>query len=144
MQCNRCGSERPAKEFPWKNKAEHKRHGYCKVCGREISRGQYAKKRQYYMDKATKRRRQLVKIVRRFVLDYLLAHPCVDCGEAHPAALDFDHVRGRKRGVISKMAHTGYSLAAIKAEIAKCAVRCSNCHRKRTAKRAGWYSWAQK
>lgn len=55
---------------------------------------------------------------------------CIDCGyNKHPAALDFDHVRGKKRFEVSKIKR---SLKALKAEIAKCVVRCSNCHRIKT------------
>ena len=56
---------------------------------------------------------------------------CVDCGyNKHPAALDFDHVSGTKLFDISKT--MGRRLDVMKAEIAKCVVRCSNCHRIKT------------
>ena len=56
---------------------------------------------------------------------------CIDCGYSkHAAALDFDHVHGDKLFEVSKA--MGRSLDVIKAEIAKCVVRCSNCHRIRT------------
>lgn len=59
-----------------------------------------------------------------------LRQGCVDCGyNKHPAALDFDHVQGIKKFEVSKVAR---SLEALKAEIAKCVVRCSNCHRIKT------------
>ncbi|WP_055693381.1 hypothetical protein [Streptomyces prasinopilosus] len=60
---------------------------------------------------------------------------CVDCGyKEHPAALDFDHLPGHeKRRGISRMltAHRNTLLA----ELAKCEVVCSNCHRIRTWRR---------
>jgi hypothetical protein len=49
----------------------------------------------------------------------------------HPAALDFDHVRGEKLYNVAKMA-AGYSWAKILVEIEKCDVVCANCHRIRT------------
>lgn len=63
---------------------------------------------------------------------------CVDCGEDHPATLDFDHVRGKKAFNISEAIIAGFPLAKIKAELEKCVVRCANCHRKRTALVQGW------
>ena len=60
--------------------------------------------------------------------------PCVDCGtKFHPAAMDFDHVRGEKKFNISKSATLGRSLKEIMEEIAKCEIRCANCHRIRHA-----------
>ena len=57
---------------------------------------------------------------------------CVDCGEAHPATLDFHHVdpkeKERSLGDIGKY---GWSRAKALAEIAKCVILCANCHRKR-------------
>ena len=42
-----------------------------------------------------------------FVYDHLSTHPCVDCGETDPIVLEFDHVRGRKKGTISNMVQEG-------------------------------------
>jgi len=61
---------------------------------------------------------------------YKMTHPCVDCGNADPIVLDFDHVNGNKRKSVSSM--RAYSLKTILKEIQKCEVVCSNCHRKRT------------
>jgi len=58
-----------------------------------------------------------------------LKRGCKDCGYKHPAARDFDHVKGTKCFAISKVKR---SLTALKAEIAKCVVRCANCHRIKT------------
>jgi len=75
---------------------------------------------------------------RALLLAHLLGHPCVDCGETDPVLLDFDH-----RDPASKRKEVG-RLAATKpwpqvlAEIAKCDVRCANCHRRRTARQFAW------
>jgi hypothetical protein len=66
-----------------------------------------------------------------FLLDYLRAEPCVDCGEADPVVLDFDHV-GEKRWGVVQLAGRECSLAALEREIAECEIRCANCHRRRT------------
>lgn len=61
---------------------------------------------------------------------------CVDCGLKDPRALDFDHVRGTKSFTIS---YGDYSPSRLLEEIAKCDVRCANCHRIQTAeRRARW------
>ena len=70
---------------------------------------------------------------RRFVDEYLASHPCVDCGEADIVVLEFDHVIGEKHKAISVLVQNAASTRRIAQEIAKCEVRCANCHRRRTA-----------
>lgn len=59
---------------------------------------------------------------------------CCDCGfRGHHAALDFDHVSGEKHTAVMRM--SCHSIEQIRAEVAKCDVVCSNCHRIRTKRR---------
>lgn len=62
-----------------------------------------------------------------YIINYLLEHPCLDCGEHDVRVLEFDH-----RDDAHKEAAVGNLVkAAIRrliAEIEKCDVRCSNCH----------------
>ncbi|MES1975847.1 MAG: hypothetical protein V4472_25595 [Pseudomonadota bacterium] len=74
------------------------------------------------------------------IIAYLAEHRCVDCGEDDPTVLEFDHVRGKKIRAIASMT-VGYSWPMILAEIAKCEVRCANCHRRRTAVQLGYYNY---
>lgn len=76
-------------------------------------------------------RNRLIK-VNRFIKNYLSKNPCIDCGEKDPLVLEFDHVRGRKKGGISDLKR--YSSKILLKEIAKCEVRCANCHRRKTLK----------
>lgn len=76
----------------------------------------------------------------RNMLTYLSNSPCVDCGEADPIVLEFDHVIGEKKWSISERVYSSCKWSTIFEEIQKCEVRCANCHRKKTAQRAGgWY-----
>lgn len=60
--------------------------------------------------------------------------PCADCGVKYPPyVMDFDHVRGQKEFQIGGSLHIG--TARLLAEIDKCDVVCSNCHRGRTFRR---------
>ena len=78
----------------------------------------------------------------QIAFDHLLANPCVDCGETNPIVLEFDHVRGEKITDVSSMLRKAFSPKKIVDEIAKCEVRCANCHRKVTAQRGEWYMHA--
>lgn len=70
------------------------------------------------------------------IRQYLLEHPCVDCGCRDLRVLEFDHV-GEKVKDISRMVRLCRTWDTIKAEIGQCEVRCANCHRLRTYERAG-------
>lgn len=67
----------------------------------------------------------------RAILIEAKSRPCMDCGASYPYyVMDFDHVRGTKAFNISRT--VGQSPESLRAEIAKCDLVCSNCHRLRT------------
>lgn len=109
----------------------------CKYCVAAY----YAANRASLYPRIRERNLRAIREARTFVWNYLLDHPCVDCGEPDPVVLDFDHVIGVKRKGVSDLAGEGYSIKVITAEIAKCLVRCANCHRRRTAVQLGHYYW---
>lgn len=54
---------------------------------------------------------------------------CADCGERHPATLQFHHLNAEdKTFTIGDAVNRGFSLNKIKKEIEKCIVLCANCH----------------
>ena len=109
------------------------RQHWCRACFLEYFHARGALHRQ----QSGAARRVRVARARSFVAAYLESHPCVDCGERDVRVLDFDHLRG-KEACISELAAWGAPRARLAAEIAKCEVRCANCHRRVTAHRAGW------
>ena len=64
---------------------------------------------------------------------------CIDCGCSDIRVLEFDHVRGKKHNSVSRLLATAASWEKISIEIAKCEVRCANCHRLKTIERGGWW-----
>lgn len=71
-----------------------------------------------------------------YLVEALTARGCLDCGERDPVVLDFDH-RGDKVACVSKLANL-CRRETLDAEIAKCDVRCANCHRIRTLSSGCW------
>ena len=68
----------------------------------------------------------------QYIRDIKQNSPCMDCKISYPYYLmDFDHVRGQKQANVAELINT-LSKKRIDAEIAKCEVVCSNCHRART------------
>ena len=87
--------------------------------------------------KAQKRHR--VKI-RESLSGFLLKNRCIDCGEADPRVLDFDHIDPKmKTRSVSTMLSGHYSWKAILVEIEKCQIRCANCHRRKNHIQFGYY-----
>ena len=70
---------------------------------------------------------------REILLNWLSAHPCVDCGESDLIVLQFDHLRDKESDVCVA-ARAGWAVARLQAEIDKCEIRCANCHMRKTLK----------
>ncbi len=51
-----------------------------------------------------------------------------------PIVMEFDHVVPGKITDVSTMVRDGSPIVKIQREIAKCVVRCANCHRRKTAR----------
>ena len=64
----------------------------------------------------------------KFINEQKQGKCCAKCGESHIACLDFHHP-GEKDGMLSGAARS-WSVKHILAEIKKCVILCSNCHRK--------------
>ena len=125
--------KKPINEFGKRTGMAGGRCAWCLKCMRLAHKRTYAS--------SASRRLQIRKnnIIRKnkyrqFIYNYLLQHPCVDCGEPDPVVLEFDHVRGIKRGHISQLVNNSFSIKTIQKEIKKCEVRCANCHRRKTHK----------
>lgn len=139
--CSRCDLWKPVTDFPIKDRKRGTRRSYCFDCCRIYGRKHYALNRDAYKERARKRRVRYRNACQIFAYDYLLAHPCVDCGEADPLVLDFDHIDPvTKSGDVSWFIRR-QDLPGLAAEIAKCEVRCANDHRRKTARDFGYARW---
>lgn len=137
-RCSRCGVTKAASEFSIKNKKTGLRTAWCRECRRAYGREHYRANTAAYMSRARKRKPGDRVRARAIVAEYLRAHPCIDCGETDILLLDFDHRDGSaKRAPVARLVSSG-SISLVMAEIAKCDVRCGNCHRKRTAAQLNW------
>ena len=134
--CTRCKRIKPTSEFNYKIKSKGLLQSHCKSCSRTYVKNHYYNNREYYLVKAKKRNEKIRAILRRYMWNYLKKNPCTDCGEKDPVVLEFDHIRD-KTFAVSFLVR--YSLNRMKKEIEKCEVRCSNCHRRKTAIQFGYY-----
>lgn len=136
--CTKCKIDKFETDFSFRNKERGIRVRICKVCMRKMIKNHYQNNKQVYLDKTRRRNAQQRFKIRSYIWDYLAVHPCVDCGETDPIVLEFDHLRDKKVNV-SHMVQIYSSLEDIDAEIAKCVVRCSNCHKRKTSRELGWF-----
>jgi len=134
-QCQICKADKSESEFGNNKTKFDGLQSYCKSCSR-------AKDKKCYStnpDRARKirdRERSTRVSNRQWLMTLLVGKSCIDCGMSNVVCLDYDHVRGTKYKSVSRM--KGQSQKRILAEIAKCDVRCSNCHRIRHAKENNW------
>ena len=135
LTCRKCQLAKPWTEFPLRGRSSDRLQTWCKACFAAYKAERH--QRNHDREMARIRRNQLIQVAanRARVSEYLRTHHCVDCGQANPIVLDFDHVRGEKLHEVSKMVANGYPWPRIEEEIAKCDVRCANCHRIVTALR---------
>lgn len=136
--CSICKAELPITEFNKNKRKSDGKQTHCRECNRKTSRKYYNANKALHKANTVERNRKNRILTQQYVYDYLKTNGCVDCGENDPCCLDFDHQRDKKLNV-SKMVLEGYSLSSIIEEIVKCEIRCSNCHRKKTAKDFNWY-----
>ena len=137
--CSKCGIEKEVADFPWKSKPRGVRGSWCKACQREYSLGHYKDNTTKYLDKAKISNAKAIKRNKEFIVEYLRNNSCVDCGEIDIEVLQFDHIEL----VGQKAPRAGYflssSLETLRNEIARCQVRCGNCHIRRTRQQLGFF-----
>lgn len=109
---------------------------HCKECHNTYAREKhYPSYRETHITNVRRNNKKMHYDKYVKIYDYLLDHPCVDCGETNPLVLEFDHREPKnKTATIAIMLMHGNAWAKIADEIAKCDVRCANCHSLKTAR----------
>ena len=133
--CTKCGELKPLEAFPPVRRGEPKLQSWCRDCFAEANARNYQKNHEREKARLLRQVAEKRIHIQQELVAYLSDHPCVDCGETDIIVLEFDHV-GEKLGNISTLANGGRSWARILVEIAKCEVRCANCHRLKTLERS--------
>lgn len=132
ITCSKCGQPKTSDDFSRRSgSSKYSKNRWCKTCCSEAVKKVYRESLDYRQShKLAQRRRSLENL--RFILEYLTEHPCVDCGESDLLVLHFDHekLEDKYMPVTSMLL---LSRQRIQDEIARCFVRCANCHARRTA-----------
>lgn len=123
-RCIKCGEEKPLTQFYKRSGAKDGHRNECSACKRAGART-YRRENYAAIRANVERGRSEV----RAYLRALKENPCADCGQTFPHwVMDFHHLRD-KEVMISRLASGGYPMRRVKAEVAKCVLLCSNCHR---------------
>lgn len=126
--CVKCRQDKPLTCF---HKSKSKVDGlqiYCKDCRKEIDAKSY---------KSSQTRQQAIKCRRdknraynsELIYRYKRFCKCRVCKESEPVALDLHHIDQSTKD-FNPSSGVCYSVDVLRAEIRKCVVLCSNCHRK--------------
>ena len=145
--CGTFRQSKPLSEFNRKASRPDRLQEVCRDCNRASSRRYYAANREAHVRTIVERTARHREEAKRFLVDYLRAHACVDCGNRDLRVLDFDHRPGEgKRSDVMRMVKDGFSIARIQDEIARCDARCRNRHAIVTLERSGrnWRSEAMR
>jgi hypothetical protein len=131
--CTKCGKRKMTSEYGKHVRGKNGLRAACRVCHTGVSNS-------YHRSENGKNWRERTRMRNRvFIYTTLKQSHCIDCGDKRWQVLEFDHVRGTKEIGICEMINRKCSLERIEKEIAKCEVRCANCHRLKTAVQFGWY-----
>jgi transcription elongation factor Elf1 len=93
---------------------------------------QYHKEKWYplHKEERMKRSKQQRQDLVKWYQEYKKTLKCADCGQNHPATLEFHHLDPAQKEVnVSRLIADSTSMRKLKEEIAKCVVLCANCHR---------------
>lgn len=128
--CPRCGEAKPHSAYAKNAARKDGLQSLCRSCHKVYKDRHYADNRKAYVQRSAA---QTARV--RGEVAALKHGPCADCGKAYPPyVMDFDHVRGEKRGDVAHL--TGrVSRGSLQEEIEKCDLVCANCHRERTFRR---------
>lgn len=138
LRCSSCHLEKPTACFSFSHQLRGTLNSYCRACHAAYRHAHYVANKPDYVRRAIAQGRRRREVNRREVLRYLSAHPCVDCGIANPVVLEFDHRDPDLKLMDVATMMMSRRWPRVLAEIAKCDVRCANCHRRRTARQFRW------
>lgn len=137
-RCANCGNTKPWSAFSSQDRKEFRPCSYCRKCQRAYCKAHYRRNRVAHNKGRHQRKRGERRASQEFIWKYLETHECIDCGERDIVVLEFDHVTGTKETEISILVARGSTKEHIQRELAKCVVRCANCHRRKTAAQFNW------
>lgn len=127
-KCAGCGKRKPSSGF---HRSKQKPDGLqprCKVCNSRSAKIDYRKnnRKELFAGRASALRERLANFVNAIKLE----KGCTCCPERAVCCLDFHHLDSSKKDMDVSFLMRAKSSQRLIAEIQKCVLVCSNCHRK--------------
>src|ERR1700744_5043648 len=138
--CSKCKQEKSTASFGKRTNAPDGLQAHCKQCRSEYQKKWYADAPSIQKQRVTAAARKNRAEARAIVRKHLSTHPCIDCGETDIVVLEFDHrdPAEKTQSIAAMFRDSWIIIQKLMIEIAKCDIRCANCHRRRTAQQFGW------
>lgn len=136
-KCSRC-----KKPFAASTRKKYDRivnQPYCNECIKLYRREHYYSNKAKYIERAAARNKRVRAELQAKLREYLSGKKCADCGIGDIRCLEFDHIGEKNFGISQALSYSQKSWDEILKEIAKCEIRCANCHRVKTMDMAGVY-----
>lgn len=126
-KCTKCKKEKSIENYSFRKKSKGTFSSICKSCHSEN------RKRHYRLNRGKIRNQTLLwrKNYSEWFKNLKKKLKCSLCEEKESCCLEFHHLDSSKKETeVSNAIKLGWSKKRVLKEIEKCAVLCSNCHRK--------------
>lgn len=129
--CTQCLETKEDEAFALRSRTSGRRHAVCRTCKTAYNKVWYQNNRETHLVVVAAGRGAILKRNREWLVLLKRGLKCGECGECHPACLDFHHEDPTEKDLeVASAISKGWSIKRLEAEVAKCIVLCSNCHRK--------------
>ena len=128
-KCYTCKQKKEMFEF---NKNRCRKDGLnsiCKDCSKKRSKQYYRENIDHHKN-VIHRNKQVYEEQLKSWLSFLKSGGCCICNEKEICCLDFHHIDSDEKDYSIANLVVGLSLKKLEIELPKCAIVCSNCHRK--------------
>jgi len=136
--CCRCNKIKPFTDFYKRTANSDGYQGFCKECSKVYYKT-WSEQTPERKNRHAEWKKERIKENQQKYLEHMVGKSCVDCGLSDVRVLEFDHVRGKKIDGVMQIIRRGNTWDKVLEEMAKCEIRCANCHRIATAERGNWW-----
>jgi hypothetical protein len=137
-KCKLCGEIKTMAEFTTMAANKGGRSYTCYTCY-AVKHTKYLKDNPAIAIKCAETSQRNYELRKEEFYMWVMQQKCVDCGEDDFRCLEFDHLDNKSFGIAQRVGKV--TTKRLMEEVAKCEVRCSNCHKIKTALAGDYYKY---